>query len=39
MPKDFVNFHHEAKEQLELFCFQAIVFGLRQNSSGSPFAS
>jgi len=31
--------HHEAKALLELFCLQPIVFGWRQNSSSSSFAS
>jgi len=30
---------HEAKALLELFCFQPMVFGQRQNSSSSSFAS
>jgi len=30
---------HEAKALLELFCLQPIVFGQRQNSSSSSFAS
>jgi len=30
---------HEAKTLLELFCLQPIVFGCRQNSSSSSFAS
>jgi len=30
---------HEAKPLLELFCLQTIVFGWRQNSSSSSFAS
>jgi len=30
---------HEAKAMLEVFCLQPIVFGWRQNSSSSSFAS
>jgi len=30
---------HEAKALMELFCLQLIVFGLRQNSFSSSFAS